>query len=185
MIGFAGNEFIAFYRLRVGRRIGSAALVADGLHARTDGFISLGVVVGALGVMAGYPAADALVGLAITVAILGVLRSAVVSVARRILDAVDPGLVDAVEARLSEVDGVRAVRSVRLRWLGHRLHGEADVVADRSLTLVQAQDITEEARRHLRTTIPKLSAVVIQVIPLGRRGGAPAPGAVSRPTSTG
>ena len=44
VIGFVGNEVVARYRIRVGRRIGSAALVADGLHARTDGFTSLAVL---------------------------------------------------------------------------------------------------------------------------------------------
>ena len=76
LIGFAGNELVAIYRIRVGRRIGSAALVADGLHARTDGFTSLAVVLGALGALAGFPLADPIVGVLITVAILVVLRGA-------------------------------------------------------------------------------------------------------------
>ena len=58
VIGFIGNELVAVYRIRVGRKIGSAALVADGLHARTDGVTSLGVVVGGLGVAAGWELAD-------------------------------------------------------------------------------------------------------------------------------
>jgi Cation efflux family len=93
VIGFLGNELVARYRIRVGRQIGSAALVADGLHARTDGFTSLAVLLGAGGVALGLPWADPVVGLVITVAILGVLRSAVKQVAARVMDAVDPTIV--------------------------------------------------------------------------------------------
>ena len=77
LVGFAGNELVARYRISIGRRIGSAALVADGLHARTDGFTSLAVLLGAGGVALGWRQADPIVGLLITIAILGVLRSAV------------------------------------------------------------------------------------------------------------
>ena len=84
VIGFLGNEIVARYRIRVGRRIGSAALVADGLHARTDGFTSLAVLLGAGGVALGWRWADPVVGLVITVAILGVLRSAVRQVGARL-----------------------------------------------------------------------------------------------------
>jgi len=95
LVGFCGNELVAVYRIRIGTRIGSAALVADGLHARTDGFTSLAVVIGAIGVMAGFPLADPIVGLLITVAILAVLRGAARDIYRRLMDAVDPNLVDA------------------------------------------------------------------------------------------
>jgi divalent metal cation (Fe/Co/Zn/Cd) transporter len=77
LIGFIGNEVVARYRIRIGRQIGSAALVADGLHARTDGFTSLAVLLGAGGVALGWREADPIIGLLITVAILGVLRSAI------------------------------------------------------------------------------------------------------------
>jgi divalent metal cation (Fe/Co/Zn/Cd) transporter len=105
LIGFAGNELVAVYRIRVGRKIGSAALVADGLHARTDGFTSLAVVVGAIGVLAGFPLADPLVGLLITVAILFVLKGAATDIYRRLMDAVDPDLVDAAEISLRATPG--------------------------------------------------------------------------------
>src|SRR6478735_1387567 len=139
VIGFAGNELVAVYRIRVGNRIGSAALVADGLHARTDGLTSLAVVVGAAGVALGWPAADPIIGLVITVAILGVLRTAARDVFRRLLDGVDPALVDATEQTLLETPGVVGVREVQLRWLGHTLRAEADVEVDPALTVAQAQ----------------------------------------------
>ena len=108
LVGFLGNELVAVYRIRVGRQIGSAALVADGLHARTDGFTSLAVLFGAGGVALGFPLADPIVGLLITVAILAVLRTAVRDVFRRLMDAVDPELVDAAEAALAAEPGVTA-----------------------------------------------------------------------------
>ena len=130
LVGFIGNELVAVYRIRVGRQIGSAALVADGLHARTDGFTSLAVLFGAGGVALGFPLADPIVGLLITVAILAVLRTAVRDVFRRLMDGVDPELVDAAEAALAAEPGVTGVRSVKMRWIGHRLHADAELDID-------------------------------------------------------
>src|SRR5438034_1302 len=113
LIGFTGNELVARYRIRVGRRIGSAALIADGLHARTDGFTSLAVLLGVGGVAIGWRWADAAVGLLITVAILGVLRSAVGHVGARLMDAVDPELVDRAVDAIGSVDGIDSVRELR------------------------------------------------------------------------
>lgn len=70
VIGFAGNEVAARVRLRAGRRLASPALVADGKHARADGFVSLGVVVSAIAVGLGAEIVDPIVGLVITVVIL-------------------------------------------------------------------------------------------------------------------
>ena len=120
VIGFTGNELVARYRIRVGRKIGSAALVADGLHARTDGFTSLAVLLGVGGVAIGWDWADPVVGLLITVAILAVLRQAAREIYRRLMDAVDPALVDQVEQTLRATPGVLAVGQVRLRWIGHQ-----------------------------------------------------------------
>lgn len=120
LVGFIGNEWVALYRIRVGHRIGSAALIADGLHARTDGFTSLAVLCSAGGVALGFPLADPIVGLLITAAILAVLRTAARDVFRRLLDGVDPAMVDAAEQALAARPGVQAVRSVRMRWIGHR-----------------------------------------------------------------
>jgi cation diffusion facilitator family transporter len=106
VIGFVGNELVARYRIRVGRQIGSAALVADGLHARTDGFTSLAVLVGAAGVALGWKWADPVVGLLITLAIVLVLRDAAAEIFRRLMDAVDPHLVARVEETLRRTPGV-------------------------------------------------------------------------------
>jgi cation diffusion facilitator family transporter len=70
LIGFTGNELAARVRLRAGARLDSPALVADGHHARVDGFVSLGVVASAIVVAVGVKIADPLIGLAITALIL-------------------------------------------------------------------------------------------------------------------
>ena len=167
LIGFAGNELVAVYRIRVGRAIGSAALVADGLHARTDGFTSLAVVFGALGVLAGWDAADPVVGLLITVAILFVLRSAATDIYRRLMDAVDPALVDAAEASLRATPGVRDVEDLRLRWIGHRIRAEVGVVVDADLGLVEAHRIATEAHHRLLHDVKGVDDVTVHVSPSG------------------
>ncbi|MFN8227821.1 MAG: cation diffusion facilitator family transporter [Mycobacterium sp.] len=165
LLGFIGNEWVALYRIRIGRRIGSAALVADGLHARTDGFTSLAVLLGAGGVALGFPLADPVVGLVITVAILAVLCTAGRDVFRRLMDGVDPGLVETAQATLAARPGVRSVRSVRMRWIGHRLHADAELDIDPDLTLVQAHRIAHGAEHDLIHAVPKLATAVIHAYP--------------------
>jgi cation diffusion facilitator family transporter len=165
LIGFIGNELVAVYRIRVGRRIGSAALVADGMHARTDGFTSLAVLLGAGGVALGFPLADPIIGLVITVAILAVLRTAARDVFRRLMDGVDPALLDTAEAALAAEPGVTGVRSVRMRWIGHRLHAEAELDIDPTVTLVDAHRIAHEAEHTLTHAVPKLSTALVHAYP--------------------
>lgn len=167
VLGFVGNEWVALYRIRVGRRIGSAALVADGLHARTDGFTSLAVLIGAAGVALGFPLADPIIGLVITVAILAVLRSAVRDVFRRLMDGVDPKLIDTAEAALAARPGVRSVRSVRMRWIGHRLHADAELDIDPALSLAAAHQIAHESEHDLIHAVPKLTTAMIHAYPAG------------------
>ncbi|MFF3991171.1 cation diffusion facilitator family transporter [Streptomyces sp. NPDC001601] len=170
LVGFAGNEWVARYRIRVGREIGSAALVADGLHARTDGFTSLAVLLGAGGAALGWQLADPLVGLAITAAIALVLRDAAREVFRRVMDAVDPELTDRAERALREVPGVRAVGELRLRWIGHRLRAEVAVVVDGEATVRQAHAVAVAAEHALLHAVPRLTAALVHADP------APAPG---------
>ena len=139
LVGFAGNELVARYRIGVGRKIGSAALVADELHARTDGFTSLAVLIGAGGVALGWKQADPVVGLLITVAILMVLRQAAREVYRRLMDAVDPALIDHAEATLRSTAGVLDIGQVRMRWIGHRLRAECEVIVDGSASAIDAR----------------------------------------------
>ncbi|OMC09453.1 cation diffusion facilitator family transporter [Mycobacterium sp. SP-6446] len=165
LIGFVGNESVALYRMRVGRRLGSAALVADGLHARTDGLTSLAVLCSAGGVALGFPLADPITGLVITAAILAVLRTAARDVFRRLLDGVDPEMVDAAERALAARPGVRAVRSVRMRWIGHRLHADAELDVDPTLDLAQAHRIAHDAEHELTHAVPKLTSALIHAYP--------------------
>ncbi|MBM0238341.1 cation diffusion facilitator family transporter [Micromonospora sp. ATA32] len=165
IVGFAGNELVAQYRIRVGRRIGSAALVADGLHARTDGYTSLAVVAAAAGAWAGWEWADPAVGLVIAVAIAFVLKDAAREVYRRLMDAVDPAIVDQAETTLRAVHGVRDVTAVRLRWIGHRLHAEADLVVDAALSLVAAHEIAADAEHQLTHAVPRLTSATVHADP--------------------
>ncbi|MHC3452668.1 cation diffusion facilitator family transporter [Streptomyces prasinus] len=170
LVGFAGNEWVARYRIRVGRAIGSAALVADGLHARTDGFTSLAVLLGAGGAALGWQLADPVVGLAITTAIVLVLRGAAREVFRRVMDAVDPALVDRAEQALRQVPGVRGVGELRLRWIGHRLRAEVAVVVDGGATVREAHRIAVAVEHTLLHSVPRLTAALVHADP------EPAPG---------
>ena len=167
LVGFLGNEIVARYRIRVGRQIGSAALVADGLHARTDGFTSLAVLLGAGGVAIGWRWADPVVGLLITVAILGVLRSAVRQVGARLMDAVDPELVDQATAAMLTVGGISGVRELRIRWIGHTLRAEADVTVDPALSVGQAHNLAHHAEQHLLADVRRLTGATIHISPTG------------------
>jgi len=165
LIGFAGNELVAVYRIRTGRRIGSAALVADGLHARTDGLTSLAVLLGAAGAALGWTWADPVVGLAITAAIVAVLRQAAREIWRRLMDAVDPALVDESERALRDTPGVLDAGQVRLRWTGHQLRAECEVVVAPDITAAEAHQISHDAEHALRHAIPRLSGALVHAEP--------------------
>jgi cation diffusion facilitator family transporter len=167
VVGFVGNEVVARYRIAVGRQIGSAALVADGLHARTDGFTSLAVVLGALGVWLGWEQADPVIGLLITVAILRVLSQAARQVYRRLMDAVDPQLVTDVETVLRSTPGVLDVGDVRVRWIGHALRAECELVVDGTLSLAEGHAIAVEAEHRLLHQVKRLTSALIHADPEG------------------
>ncbi|MCE7003729.1 cation diffusion facilitator family transporter [Kibdelosporangium philippinense] len=172
LIGFLGNELVARYRIKVGRQIGSAALVADGLHARTDGFTSLAVLLSAGGAYLGWQWADPVVGLLITVAILSVLWGAAKEVFGRLLDAVDPVLVDQAEQALASSPGVLAVHQLRLRWVGHALHVEAELSVDPGLTLNAAHQIAHDAEHRLLHALPRVARAVLHAHPAEPHGDA-------------
>jgi cation diffusion facilitator family transporter len=173
VVGFVGNELVARYRIKVGRQIGSGALVADGLHARADGFTSLAVVAGAAGIALGFPLADPIVGLLIAVMILFVLKDAAGDVLMRIMDGVDPAIRDDSERVLAAVPGVEGVGAVRIRWIGHRLHAEAEVIVDEGRSIGEAHDIAERARHALLHDVPHLTTAIIHADPCGHGGSDP------------
>ncbi|MDQ0642584.1 cation diffusion facilitator family transporter [Microbacterium murale] len=163
VIGFIGNEAVAIYRIRVGQRIGSAALVADGVHARADGFTSLAVVAGGVGVLLGFPLADPIVGLLISAAIFVLLIGTVRSVGRRLLDGVEPDLVDRVTHVLEHVDGITHVDRIRLRWNGHRLEGDAIIAVSAEASRAQVEAISVDARRTARSHLPHVDEFLVSI----------------------
>jgi cation diffusion facilitator family transporter len=166
VLGFAGNELVARYRIRTGRRIGSAALVADGLHARTDGFTSLAVLAGAGGVALGWTWADPVVGLLITAAIGVVGWQAAREVGRRLMDSVDPALTETAEATLRATPGVMDVGQVRLRWVGRTLRAECEILVDPRCSVIEAHDVAVGAEHALIHAIGRLTAAIVHADPL-------------------
>jgi cation diffusion facilitator family transporter len=178
IIGFLGNEGVATFRIKVGKEIGSAALIADGYHARTDGWTSLAVLVGALGVHFGYPMADPIIGLVITAAILGVVWQSVKAVFSRMLDGVEPAVIDEVRATSAGVAGVVAVTDVRARWIGHRLRAEVNVSVAPDMTVAVSHAIAKDVEHRLLHHLKFLSGAIIHMDPSTESGEArhrPAP----------
>jgi len=165
VIGALGNEAVAQYRIRVGRRIGSAALVADGLHARTDALTSLAVLAGGAGVAVGWQWADPAVGLVIAGLILAVLVQAVRGVGERLLDGVAPALLDQARTAAASVAGVQGVGAVRARWIGHRLQADVRLTVDRDLDVAAAHEIADAVERALLVAVPLMEAAVVHVDP--------------------
>jgi cation diffusion facilitator family transporter len=170
LIGFAGNEIVALFRIRVGEEIGSAALVADGHHARVDGLASLAVLVGAVGVWLGYPLADAAVGLLITIVILRIVWQSGKSVFSRLLDGVDPEVIEEIKHAAGHVEGVGSVSEVRVRWLGHRMHAELNIAVDQALSVEKGHDIAKGVRHELLHRLRYISNATIHVDPANASG---------------
>jgi cation diffusion facilitator family transporter len=170
VLGFLGNEAVAIFRIRVGRRIGSAALIADGQHARVDGWTSLAVLAGVLGVWLGYPLADPVVGLIITLAIFGIVVQSGRQIFSRMLDGVDPQVIDEIRHAAAHVPQVNEVTDIRARWLGHRLHAEVNVTLPSQITVAAAHTIAEEVRHQLLHHLKYLSLVVIHTDPEEKSG---------------
>ena len=170
IIGFMGNETVAEFRIRVGKEIGSAALIVDGYHARVDGYTSLAVLFGAIGVWLGYPLADPIIGLIITVAILNIVRESSKAVFSRMLDGVDPEIVEEIKHEISHVEGVRDIKEVRVRWIGHRLHAEVNIAVDAGLSVEEGHEIAMDARHKMMHQLGYLSNAVIHVDPAGLSG---------------
>lgn len=163
IIGFIGNEAVAVYRIRVGREIGSAALIADGQHSRVDGFTSLSVLFGVIGTWLGYPLVDPIVGVGITIAILFIVKDAAKAVWHRLIDGIEPDILDEIAHAPSHVAGVRAVRTVRARWIGHKVYSDVAIAVDPDLPVHVADAIAREVERSLRAHVRLLGEVVVRV----------------------
>src|SRR5215208_4130326 len=170
LVGFMGNEAVAVFRIRVGREIGSAALVADGYHARTDGWTSLAVLFGAIGVWLGYPIADPIVGLLIAAAILVIVWQSGKAVFTRLLDGVDPEVLEEIRHATGHVPGVAEVAETRARWLGHRLRAEVNVAVSPECSVAEGHDIAREVNHRLLHELRYLEMAVVHVDPLQQTG---------------
>ena len=169
-VGFIGNEAVALFRIRVGREINSAALVADGYHARTDGLTSLGVLGGAIAIWAGFSIADPIVGLVISALIARIVYQSARSVFGRMLDGVEPEVLDELEHQAGHAPGVRSVTYARARWLGHRLHAEVHVTPTGKLSLEEAHELGKRVTHSLNHAIPYLGDAIVHVDPVGEPG---------------
>jgi len=170
LVGFVGNEAVAVFRIRVGRQIGSAALIADGYHARTDGWTSLAVVAGAVGVWLGYPLLDPMVGLLIAAAILVIVWQSGKLVFSRLLDGVDPDVIEEIRHTSSHVEGVADVAEVRARWVGHRLRAEVNVAVDPDLSVAEGHTVAREVNHRLMHELGYLEGAVVHVDPSQESG---------------
>jgi cation diffusion facilitator family transporter len=170
LIGFAANEAVAVFRIKVGREIGSAALIADGYHARTDGWTSLAVLLGAIGVYVGYAKADPIIGLLITIAILIIVYRSARDVLLRALDGVEPDILEELKHAAGHVSGVQEVTEVRARWLGHQLLAELNLAVAPDLTVADAHKIATEVHRQLLKYLTFLARATVHVDAVGVSG---------------
>ncbi|NJL49341.1 MAG: cation transporter [Leptolyngbyaceae cyanobacterium SM2_5_2] len=163
LIGFVGNEIVALFRMRVGREINSAALMADGQHALADGIVSLAVLLSAIGVGLGYPWADPIIGLIITALLLKIVWESGRTIFTRLLDGVEPEVIDTLRHAVEHVTEVNGITSIRARWLGHRLYAEVDIGVPGDLTVQAGQCIAEAVRAALQEHIPYLGYVAVRL----------------------
>lgn len=163
LIGCIGNELVAVFRIKVGREINSAALIADGHHAMADGLVSLAVLVSAIGVAQGYSWADPVMGLVITAVLLKIVWESGQTIFTRLLDGVEPEVMATIRHAVEHVADVTAVDSIRARWLGHRLYTEVAIVIPGELSVQAGQAIAETVKEQLQDHIPYLGQVEIRI----------------------
>jgi cation diffusion facilitator family transporter len=167
VIGFIGNEWVSVYRIRSGRRIGSAALEADGYHARVDGYTSLAVVVGVIGVALGFRLADQIVGLLISAAILRIVWSSIREIGLRALDGVDPALVENIRDEAAQVPGVVRIDEVRARWLGHVVRTEVTLEVGAEQSVRDANRIVDAVRHRIIENVRYVAEAAVRARPAG------------------
>lgn len=165
VVGFLGNEAVAIFRIRVGREINSVALIADGYHARVDGWTSLAVLFGAVGVWLGFPLADPIVGLGISVAIFGIVWQSARAVAIRALDGIEPDVLHDIEHAVGHVKGIRSIVDIKARWLGHKLRAEVGISVASGIALDEALAITRAVENELHHHLPHLTGAVVYIVP--------------------
>lgn len=165
IFGFIGNELVAVFRIRVGKQIGSAALIADGYHARTDGFTSLAVLSGAIGVWIGYPLLDPIIGILIGIAIMVIVFNTARDMWYRIIDAVAPSITEQAEKAAISVEGVLDIHDMAVRWVGHRQRAELHIVVDCQITTLASHNIAEDVRHAIFHEFPAMVEITVHVDP--------------------
>lgn len=165
LVGFAGNEAVAQFKIRTGRKIGSAALIADGQHSRADGLSSMGVVAAAVGLLLGAEWLDAVAGIGIGLLIAWAAYSTGREVLLRLLDHAEPDIRLALEKEAAEVAGIEHVNDLRIRQAGRTVHVVASVCVDATVTLPAAHGFAEDLREAWAHLLPDGSSIDIHVDP--------------------
>jgi cation diffusion facilitator family transporter len=171
LVGFIGNEVVALFRMRVGRDINSAALIADGQHAMADGLVSLSVVLSAVGVWLGFPWADPVIGMVITGVLLKIVWESGQTIFGRMLDGVEDEVIDTLSHAIDHVADVKAVEHIRARWLGHRLWSEVSVAVEPTLSVTEGAAIAAQLKATLQDHLPYLAEVIVQIRPYEQTEG--------------
>ena len=167
LVGGAGNELVARYRIRIGRSIGSEALVTDGRHARSDAFTSLAVVAAGIGAAFGAAWVDPVAGLVVSAGILWLLVRSARAMLRRLLDGVEPEVVDRVEAAIRRVEAVRELADLRVRWQGHRLSVSASIIVDSGISVAAGHGAAHDVEHELHHAFRFPVVATIHVDPSG------------------
>ncbi len=171
IIGFVGNEAVAVFRIKTGNAIGSAALVADGMHARVDGFTSLAVLIGVVGTWLGYPIVDPIVGVLITVAILFIVKDAAITVVNRMIERIEPEILAEVEHAPTHVAGVQSVHQARARWVGHRVFMDLHITVDPHMSVADSHTVVTAVEQALKAHVPSFGEALIHVCPAAHAPG--------------
>ncbi len=164
-IGALGNELVARYRIRVGHEIGSEALITDGHHARTDAMTSLAVVAAGFGAAFGAEWVDPVAGLVVASGILWLLIKSGRKMTRRLLDGIEPEIVDEAAEAIKSVDGVLAIDDLRVRWHGHQLRIAASVAVSPELTVKDGHDIAHTVEHELHHQFSSPIVAIIHIEP--------------------
>ena len=154
VVGVVANLGVSEYKVRVGRGIGSESLEADGIHSRIDALVSAGAFAGIGLAGLGFAIADPILGMLITVAIIFALAGTVKQLYYRMMDAVDPTIVDELTSSAKSVPGVLAVHDVRVRWVGRELVANMHVDMDPKSTLETAHAIAMRVEDAICQEVP-------------------------------
>lgn len=170
IVGFIINEGAAIWRIKVGKRIHSEALITDGKHARMDGFTSLAVLVGAIGTYWGYPITDSIVGLLIAVVIFHTVWESGKEVYTRMLDGVNPEIIHQIKDVIKMIPEIEDISETRARWVGHKLLAEINIAVNPHLTVEKGHAIALKVNHELKKQLSFISMVVVHVDPLHTSG---------------